>query len=130
MVNLSFAYVRISEIGPDPTPLPLDDEGNPIPIKVEEDEFSDGNLITDGLATVLEMSQTLMHVDLSGMNLREKVVKIADGVRRNPHQILVSLHLHDNSIPSSTKDQILRKLGIETSGYHKYKDCINVVNQN
>lgn len=130
MINLSFAYVRISEIGPDPTPLPLDEEGNPIPVVREEDEFSEANLISDGLALVLELSKSLMHVDLSGMNLREKVFKIADAIKKNQHQVLVSLHLHDNSIPLTTKDVILKKLGIETSGYHKLKDVTNLSEQN
>lgn len=83
MRNLSFAYVRVSEIGPDPTPYPLDEEGNPIIVAREEDEFSDANLISDGLAQVLELSQTLMHADLSGMNLREKCFKLADAIKKN-----------------------------------------------
>ena len=57
----------------------------------------------------------LLHLDLSGMKLREHIRWIIESVKNADHQTLVSLHLHDNEFDTETKMMIAHELQIPES---------------
>ena len=77
------------------------------------------------LCTVIEESDSLLHLDLSGMDLRDKVTPILHSIKSAKHQTLASVHLHDNSFSFELKDFIMKTMGIETADYHKLHDSQN-----
>ena len=56
------------------------------------------------LCTIIEKSECLLHLDLSGMNLHEKIIPILQSVKTTEHQTLASIHLHDNGFNLDLKD--------------------------
>jgi hypothetical protein len=57
----------------------------------------------DNICNYIENSTSLLHLDLSGMNLRERSIKILDSIRSASLSKIRSIHLNDNDISSETK---------------------------
>jgi len=85
--------------------------------------------IAGHLSTILGKSVSLTHVDLSGMGLGENIKPIIEAVTESEHQVLISIHLHDNSFDMRTQDWILKKMGVEAHNYHRLQDRANLVDQ-
>lgn len=69
----------------------------------------------------------MLHLDLSGMNLRKNVKPIIEAVKNAEHLTLISIHLHDNEFDMETKRFILTYLGID---YENFKDEIRNIDDN
>ena len=92
------------------------DDGADREDKEKKTDYADQ--IVQSLCRVIEKSASLLHLDLSGMNLHDKIIPILQSIKSAEHQTLVSVHLHDNGFTSELKDYIMKKMGIETANYH------------
>ena len=85
--------------------------------------------VVEHICTILAKSASLTHLDLSGLCLGGKVKPVIEAVTGSEHQILIGLHLHDNSFDLETQDWILKKMGVEAQNYHRLQDRANLVDQ-
>jgi hypothetical protein len=68
--------------------------------------------ISENLATIIEKSIFLMHLDISGLNLNNDIKPIIKAVKSNT--ILISIHLNDNSLSTSVREFVMRTMIVET----------------
>ena len=67
--------------------------------------------IANSIAKIVELSPYLMHLDISGLNLKDHIKPIILGLKQN--KIMIALHVNDNNLDPKTKDWVMRTLGIE-----------------
>ena len=99
-------------------------EGKVIGEAKDDEEAADA--IVASLCSFISSSKSLLHLDLAGMNLRERIFAILESVQASESQTLASIHLHDNQFSLEQKDRILRVMGIETNKYHHLHDRLNL----
>lgn len=80
-----------------------------------KDDEEAADAIVASLCSFIGSSKRLLHLDLAGMNLRERIFVILESVQASESQTLASIHLHDNQFSLEQKDKILRVMGIETN---------------
>lgn len=76
----------------------------------------------ENLCTFIRSSRFLTHLDLSGMNLRDRTELIASTIVaacEHGASKLVGVHLNDNGMENSTKDYIIEKMRLQTFGTHQ-----------
>ena len=64
------------------------------------------------IAKLIELSESILHLDISGLNIRNYMEVILKSL--NQSKTLISIHMNDNYLDPKVRDHIMKSLGIET----------------